>query len=310
MTNHIFRDGFSDRTFGVLAGEYHATAMDMPLDSLASGNSQRACASVIKNHKGAGKILDSPLKDLLPAFTYALDLDDQESNLNKQMPEIQVPVNISDLATAIPRWPSVHPLRTKDDEKAYVRHIMVLSGVTEESISPVQSDSRQMISDIYFDQTEEQLELQESARDQNAYLTGEQRTVYQKQALDRRVLFDSINEVLSGKFHPFLNPTTLGSQCLQTEPTGLRLVQEVWEVLQEKHFSQPDDDSLYSILQKDFTHKSEKWVDFSTEIWELGLDLDDMIFVEVMEAAVHDLIDFSTDKPLPSPSTNRDVLIS
>jgi hypothetical protein len=225
------------------------------------------------------------------------------------MLEIQVPY-ISDLASAIPRWPSVHPLRTKDDEKAYVRHIMVLSGVTEESISPVQSDSRQMISDIYFDQTEEQLELQESAREQNAYLTGEQRTVYQKQALDRRVLFDSINEVLSGKLHPFLNPRTLGSQCLQTEPTGLRLVQEVWEELQEKHFSQPDNDSLYSILQKDFAQKSEKWVDFSTEIWELGLDLDDMIFVDVMEAAVHDLMDFSTDKPLPSPSTNRDVLIS
>lgn len=168
---------------------------------------------------------------------------------------------------------------------------MVVSGITEEVSTPIEWPTSGQIIDIdFYDQTEELLELQESARKQNAYLSGEERTEYQREALDRRLLFDSVNNILERKLHPYLKPQPWGSQILRQKPTGLKLVEEVWDELQEIRTRALDDDSLYTILQKDFAQRSEKWVDFSVEIGEIGIELEEIIFEETMEATVHQLM--------------------
>ncbi|KAG0623406.1 hypothetical protein M758_3G172700 [Ceratodon purpureus] len=229
-----------------------------------------------------------PLKDLIYKVARSLNLDDQNSFLNKPTLEIQVPY-VPDMfsPTSLNSIPS--SFSSKEDEKAYVRHIIMASGVTEEATAPKEwPRSGQLMKTEFFDQLEEHLELRESARKQNAYLSGEERTEYLKQALDRRLLFDSVNNILERKFYPYYNPQPWGSQTFRKKPMGAKLVEEIWEELKSIHTCTLDDDTLYTILQKDFTQRGEKWVDFSAEIGEIGMEIEEMILDELMDATVQE----------------------
>ncbi|XP_024364244.1 uncharacterized protein [Physcomitrium patens] len=235
-------------------------------------------------------LIGDPLKDLLHKVARSLNLDDQNSFLNKPTLEIQVP-HVSDLST--PSLNSVpSSFSTKEDEEAYVRHIMVASGVTEEHAAPKEwPQSGPLMKTDFFDQLEEHLELRESARKQNVYLSGEERTEYVKQALDRRVLFDCVNSILERKWYPYFYPQPWGTQSFRKKPMGAKLVEEIWEELKTIHTCALDDDTLYTILQMDFTHRAEKWVDFSVEIGEIGLEIEEMILDELVDAAVQEWYD-------------------
>jgi hypothetical protein len=237
------------------------------------------------------------LKDLIYTVACSLDLDDQESYLNKPTLEIQVPY-VNDISPA-PFTSSVpSSLNTKEDERAYVCHIMMASGIAaaEANVPREWPISGHLIDAAFFDQLEECLELRESARKLNVYLSGEERTVYLKEALDRRLLFDSVNNILERRLQPYLNPQPWGSEILRRRPMGAELVQEVWQELQRINARALDDESLYTILQKDFTQRGEKWVNFSIEIGEIGTEIEEMIFEELVDAAVQEFTDQCTDK--------------
>lgn len=238
-----------------------------------------------------------PLKDLIYTVACSLDLDDQESYLNKPTLEIQVPY-VNDMSPA-PFTSSVpSSINSKEDERAYVSHIMIASGIAAvEANAPREwPTSGHLIDADFFDQLEECLELRESARKLNVYLSGEERTVYLKEALDRRLLFDSVNNILERRLQPYLNPQPWGSEILRRRPMGAELIQEVWQELQRINARALDDESLYTILQKDFTQRGEKWVNFSIEIGEIGTEIEEMIFEELVDAAVQEITDQCTDK--------------
>nr|XP_024383235.1 uncharacterized protein LOC112285999 isoform X1 [Physcomitrium patens]PNR49483.1 hypothetical protein PHYPA_011379 [Physcomitrium patens] len=234
-----------------------------------------------------------PLKDLMHKVARSLNLDDQNSFLNKPTLEIQVPY-VSDLFSPS-SLNSVPPsFFSKEDEKAYVKHIMVASGVTEECTAPKEwSKYGSLMKADLFDQLEEHLELRESARKQNAYLSGEERTEYLKQALDRRLLFDCVNSILERKWHSYFHPHPWGAQTFRKKPIGVKLVEEIWEELESLRSCALDDDSLYGILQMDFTQRAEKWVDFSLEVGEISTEIQEMILDELVNAAVQEWSDES-----------------
>ncbi|CAM6020235.1 unnamed protein product, partial [Sphagnum balticum] len=260
---------------------------------------------------------NNPLKDLFIAVARSLDLDDQDSYLNKPTMEIQVPY-ITDITATIPIAPAAAhslaslQLMSKDDDRGYVRHIMVVSGVTEEEWSSLNElwppeSGQQIINTFVYDQTEEHLELvEESTNTQNVCLGDvdeeqerQQQMLNKKRTLNRRILFDSVNDILLRILNRYLNHhphkwrTMMStSPCLlRKKSTGEKLVQEVWGEIQEiVSAAACGGDFLCTIFQKDFAQKGEMWLDLSAELGKLGTEMEDLIFDEMLDELVDDMM--------------------
>ncbi|CAK9191217.1 unnamed protein product [Sphagnum troendelagicum] len=292
------------------------TTQERTCNSAVARNLSTTTAHPSEENTLAESADNNPLKDLFIAVARSLDLDDQDSYLNKPTMEIQVPY-ITDITATIPIAPAAThslaslQLMSKDDDRGYVRHIMVVSGVTEEEWSSLNElwppeSGQQIINTFVYDQTEEHLELlEESTNTQNVYLGDvdeeqqQQQMLNKKRTLNRRILFDSVNDILLRILNRYLNHhphkwrTMMStSPCiLRKKSTGEKLVQEVWGEIQEiVSAAACGGDFLCTIFQKDFAQKGETWLDLSAELGKLGTEMEDLIFDEMLAELVDDMM--------------------
>ncbi|KAL0415959.1 UNVERIFIED_CONTAM: protein LONGIFOLIA 1 [Sesamum latifolium] len=115
-----------------------------------------------------------------------------------------------------------------------------------------------------------------------------------KEKLHRKLIFDGVNEILarklaSGPFsEPRLRPFKLATQTLNAQKLLRELCCEI-EELQAKNpecSSDKVDDRLKSILCKDVMHWSERWTGFDDEISGAVLDIERLIFKDLVNEIV------------------------
>ncbi|BBM99743.1 hypothetical protein MPTK1_1g23520 [Marchantia polymorpha subsp. ruderalis] len=182
----------------------------------------------------------------------------------------------------------------ENEERIYVRDVLLVSGATM-GIKAVNPTGNPIDSTVY-DYLEEKKGIADfgwekkidGVRD-SVKCEGEKA----RQAMDRRMLFDTVNDILTTMLVPYVNvkPWIQGLVLppLRKRPSGQRLVQEVWDELQALPPREPCDDicdSLYIILQKDLTLPLNAWTSFSEEVEEVGLEIERMIFKELVDEMV------------------------
>ncbi|KAK4382723.1 protein LONGIFOLIA 1 [Sesamum angolense] len=116
-----------------------------------------------------------------------------------------------------------------------------------------------------------------------------------KEKLHRKLLFDGVNEILSRKLasagpfsEPWLRPFKLATQTFNAQKLLRELCCEI-EELQAKNTecsSDEVDDRLKSILCKDVMHWSERWTGFDDEISGAVLDIERLIFKDLVNEIV------------------------
>lgn len=101
----------------------------------------------------------------------------------------------------------------------------------------------------------------------------------------RRLLFDAVNEIISQKL------TQTSSRVLTTGPQLLQQIHKEIDQLQpinSPHSLDDEDDFLTTIIDKDLTYRSPNWINFSIEIPGLVLDIERLIFKDLIVELVHD----------------------
>lgn len=107
----------------------------------------------------------------------------------------------------------------------------------------------------------------------------------------RRLLFDAVNEILSQKLS---QPRSLLKKQSELTTTCPQLLQEIFkEISQLQPINLPnslddEEDFLTTIIGKDLTHRSANWTDVSSEIPALVLDIERLIFKDLIVELVQD----------------------
>ncbi|CAM6102899.1 unnamed protein product [Calypogeia fissa] len=182
-------------------------------------------------------------------------------------------------------------------EKVYVRDVLVVSGASMglKAINP----SGGMIDNTVFDYLEEK----QGSADYGMDLKDEPEHDLEKcdeererQVMDRRMLFDCVNDALTTVLVPFVNPQpwmqSFLVKPLRKRPTGQLLVQQVWDELKALPPEKPSDDicdSLYNVLQKDLVLPRNSWTEFNDEVEDIGLEVEKMIFKDLVEETLLDI---------------------
>jgi hypothetical protein len=249
---------------------------------------------------------ESPQRDHLEEVQAALngladiigctkDLSNQEFlHLNKQREEIQLPID-SVPGTDLPSNSHGICLWDKDEEREYVRDILVASGVTDNCL---QWTSGYIMDLTYFGDLESNRRHQQqpsNTKENDAHYERLQ-TCSEKEALGRRVLFDATNEILVQKLDPvkFIPLPWIGRDQPQLQQKSARqhqLVQEIWDELQHVPCVLSEDvcDTLYTILLKDLHKTAKQWTGMDGELGEISLEVECMIVKELIEEIVKDL---------------------
>ena len=101
----------------------------------------------------------------------------------------------------------------------------------------------------------------------------------------RRLLFDVVNEIISQKL------AQTKSRLLTTGPQLLQQIHKEIDQLQPISLPQSlddEDDFLTTIIDKDLTYGSPNWINFNIEIPGLVLDIERLIFKDLIVELVHD----------------------
>lgn len=226
-------------------------------------------------------------------------------HLNKQSVELQVPIDTA--LWSNPKNSCVHGicLRNKDEEKEYVRDVLVASGVvTEDDTRSInclwQTHDGHVMDPSHFDVLESR-----HRHWQPMFNTKENddfpfercpKTYSRIEALGRQVLFDGMNEILVKKLDPvkFSPLPWIGhdQHQLQEKPAGQQLIQEVWDELQGVPCvaSQNVHDTLYTILHKDVRNTAKQWSSMDGELSEVTLEVECTIVKGLIDEIVEDLI--------------------
>ncbi|CAM6048650.1 unnamed protein product [Sphagnum compactum] len=247
---------------------------------------------------------------------------------NKQSVEILVPIDNAQQAgthysLAGNNNTVVHGicLWSKDEEREYVRDVLVVSRVITEdddddddtSSSGInncclqwgRSSGYNNIMDVnQFDDLEarwrwrqqQQASSFNNTKENDFFLFERRQTCLENEAVGRRVLFDGTNEILVQKLDPVkFNPLPwIGGRDRpqpQEKPSGQQLIQQVWDELQDVPCVASEDvcDTLYTILHKDLRNTEKKWSDMDGEVSEVSLDLERMIVKDLIDEIVKDL---------------------
>lgn len=247
------------------------------------------------------KDISDPLKDIYTKVARSLELSDKDLYSRQSSVELQIPLRGSKALTE--RTAQVS-LKTLEEERVYVRHILVESGLIDDTTTTTSGDVPEIIHFDVFTRKEEELQLAELDRIDSGELDKSEEQRY-KESLDRRLIFDCMNEILGRKMSPFLNPQPWGTPVMRKKPSGQQLVDDVWDELQDMHWPVTDAyDALYALLQKDFARKEFQWLDFSVEVGDVGCQVELMIFEDLVEEAVKDTMSIQETRklsPLPSP---------
>ncbi|CAK9871930.1 unnamed protein product [Sphagnum jensenii] len=258
-----------------------------PIDSL-----EDAFESPQRDHSEEAQAALNGLADIIGCTK---DLSNQEFlHLNKQRVEIQLPID-SVPGTDLPSDSHGICLWDKDEEREYVRDILVASGVTDNCLPWT---SGYIMDLTYFGDLESKRRHQQqpSNTKENDAHYGRLQTCSEKEALGRRVLFDATNEILVHKLDPvkFIPLPWIGRDQPQLQQKPARqhqLVQEIWDELQHVPCVQSEDvnDTLYTILLKDLHKTAKQWTGMDGELGEISLEVERMIVKELIEEIVKDL---------------------
>lgn len=112
----------------------------------------------------------------------------------------------------------------------------------------------------------------------------------------RKLIFDAVNEILAGKLasagqntEPWIRPFKVARKALNAQ----KLLRELCSMIEELQAKNPkcgsdeEDGGWKSILCNDVMHRSESWVDFDGEISGPILDIERLIFKDLVAEVVH-----------------------
>jgi hypothetical protein len=232
--------------------------------------------------------------------------------------EVQIPID-STQETCSQKSTHGICLQNKDEERKYVRDVLVASGVTENasSINCLQWTTGESIMHLaHFNDLESRWQKRQppNTKENDFFDYEKHQPCSEKEALGRRVLFDGTNEILFQKLDPvrFSPLQWLGIDWpheLQQKPAGQQLVQEVWDELQDVPCVPSSEnnicDTLYTILHKDFRNTAKQWSGMDDELSHVSSEVEHMIVKELIEEIVKDLVsgfssscNLSTHKPV------------
>ncbi|KAI4343978.1 hypothetical protein L6164_011259 [Bauhinia variegata] len=110
--------------------------------------------------------------------------------------------------------------------------------------------------------------------------------------LHRKLIFDAVNEILGVKLalvstptEPWLKPERLTKKALSAQKLLKELCFEIGKIQAKKPECslEDEDDDLKSILWEDVMHRSENWTDFNGEIPGAVLDIERLIFKDLVD---------------------------
>ncbi|KAL2523022.1 Protein LONGIFOLIA 2 [Forsythia ovata] len=106
------------------------------------------------------------------------------------------------------------------------------------------------------------------------------------QKIHRKIVFDTVNEILVRKFSP-QGLFTLGRKRLSLEELPKEVHLELNRLQRKKDCSQDDeDDGFVRILTEDMKHQSADWAEYTCEIPALVLDIERLIFKDLINEVV------------------------
>ncbi|KAL4298087.1 hypothetical protein GQ457_12G006260 [Hibiscus cannabinus] len=107
----------------------------------------------------------------------------------------------------------------------------------------------------------------------------------------RKLIFDLVNEILVGKLalvgassEPWINPGKLARKTLNAQKLLKELCTEIEQLQAKKSNSNTEEkeDCMKSILLEDVMRRSESWTDFNSEISGMVLDVERMVFKDLV----------------------------
>lgn len=113
--------------------------------------------------------------------------------------------------------------------------------------------------------------------------------------IHRKLVFDAVNEILVGKLaslgpsqEPWLKVNKLAPKTLSAQKLLKELCSEIEQLQAKKSECSLDDedDDLKSILWEDVTHRSGSWTDFNNEISVVVLDVERLLFKDLVDEIV------------------------
>ncbi|KAG0596789.1 hypothetical protein M758_UG285200 [Ceratodon purpureus] len=222
-------------------------------------------------------------------------VDTDVTTLEKSEPALEVPV----FKDSTHRHSLRICLNDADKERTYVEELveasLLGSGCSSSDLLALFSDY--VIDPIVFDQLESK----------RTYLDTSDN---ERETLDRRILFDCVNEVLErlletqvsrmrwrGLFQPILRKRLMGRQ----------LVNEVLFELEGISSAASEDvcDTVYVILQKDLVKGRGQWSDYNKELEEVGVVVELMIIKDLIDETVGELSACLGQNPLAAGGASK-----
>ncbi|XVE54679.1 hypothetical protein DITRI_Ditri03aG0101300 [Diplodiscus trichospermus] len=105
----------------------------------------------------------------------------------------------------------------------------------------------------------------------------------------RKLIFDSVNEILVGKLaEPWINSGKLARKTLSAQKLLKELCLEIGQLQTKKSKCnlEEEEDGLKGILWEDVMHRSESWTDFNSEISGMVLDIERLVFKDLVDEIV------------------------
>lgn len=112
----------------------------------------------------------------------------------------------------------------------------------------------------------------------------------------RKLIFDAVNEILAGKLalagrsspEPWLKTNKLARKTVSAQRLLKQLCSEIGQLQAKKSECSLDekDDDLKSILSEDVKHRSSSWIDFQGEISGVVLDVERLVFKDLVDEIV------------------------
>jgi len=212
---------------------------------------------------------------------------------HKKFETIEPPVHKLSLLNSTPHEDTVNQIeffcQSDNPDHQYVNKILLASGLLRDvdraSIATCLHPTGHLLNPMLFDVLEQ---TEESTRLANEGSTKEIFQLKFDQRTHRKIVFDTVNEII---VH-ILSPEGLlmrGRRCL----SGHQFLKEVhteMKYLQPKSDSSLDseEDELDSILNVDMKHELEDWVESRCEIPALVLDIERLIFKDLITEVISD----------------------
>lgn len=234
------------------------------------------------NHLGFEKRqcpLDEPL-----LVTYKMLNDSRNGNQQPEIDSIKSFLELDGLHSGIDK-PS--------PEYSYVVDILLSSGLLAytETYSVVFHSSGFPIDPQLFFVLEQRHSNLASSKPQDGQDSRKKRNI---EKINRRLIFNTVNDILYKKFSPYLHlqPWICSANKIsRRRPTGQQLLQQVWGEIQCLPSIPSEDicDTICTILEKDLAETVNSWTDHKTELAGVVLDMERMIFKDLIDETIGDM---------------------